>query len=161
MTRKPRKLDEHLVSMKLLVHAYGQMGEIATAAGFFSYFVTMFVYGFPFSAQVGIITINGYLPSESDKYYNNSAIAFGNSNIPSSSYANCTSYYTNNPPTWSPDWIGLTNTGGYADMRQSLIFCNSAGKWQQTGPAFNMARMATCRTDQISGITKHSPCYTT
>lgn len=46
MTRKPRKPTEHLVSLRLLAHAYGQMGEIATAAAFFTYFVIMEVYGF-------------------------------------------------------------------------------------------------------------------
>lgn len=33
MTRRPRKREEHLVSLKLIVHAYAQMGFIATAAG--------------------------------------------------------------------------------------------------------------------------------
>ncbi len=41
MTRKPRKQTEHMVSLRLLAHAYGQMGEIATAAAFFTYFVIM------------------------------------------------------------------------------------------------------------------------
>jgi hypothetical protein len=41
MTRKPRKPSDHLVTARLLTHAYGQMGEIATAGGFFTYFVVM------------------------------------------------------------------------------------------------------------------------
>jgi sodium/potassium-transporting ATPase subunit alpha len=41
MTRKPRKPAEHLVTLRLLAHAYGQMGEIATAAAFFTYFAIM------------------------------------------------------------------------------------------------------------------------
>jgi len=41
MTRKPRKQTDHLVTLRLLAHAYGQMGEIATAAAFFTYFVIM------------------------------------------------------------------------------------------------------------------------
>lgn len=47
MTRKPRKPTDHLVSARLLCHAYGQMGEIATAGGFFTYFIVMDMYGFP------------------------------------------------------------------------------------------------------------------
>lgn len=47
MTRKPRKKTDHLVSMKLITHAYLLQGQIATAAGFFSYFSTMNEYGFP------------------------------------------------------------------------------------------------------------------
>lgn len=41
MTREPRKKDDHLVSLKLITHAYLLQGIIATAAGFFSYFATM------------------------------------------------------------------------------------------------------------------------
>jgi sodium/potassium-transporting ATPase subunit alpha len=47
MTRKPRKKTDHLVSIKLITHAYLLQGQIATAAGFFSYFATMGEYGFP------------------------------------------------------------------------------------------------------------------
>lgn len=49
MTRRPRKPDEHLVTAKLLGHAYGNMGELATCGGFFTYNVVMTCYGFPFS----------------------------------------------------------------------------------------------------------------
>jgi sodium/potassium-transporting ATPase subunit alpha len=41
MTRKPRKQSDHLVTGRLLTHAYGQMGEIATCGGFFTYFIIM------------------------------------------------------------------------------------------------------------------------
>jgi hypothetical protein len=68
MTRKPRKLDEHLVSGKLLTHAYGQMGEIASAAGFFAYFVVMKVYGFPTEILFGLVSQNAYNPSNSIHY---------------------------------------------------------------------------------------------
>ena len=32
---------------------------------------------------------------------------------------------TQYPANFTPDWIGLTNTYGYADMRMSLIQCNN------------------------------------
>jgi sodium/potassium-transporting ATPase subunit alpha len=41
MTRSPRKKTDHLVSLKLITHAYMLQGQIATAAGFFAYFATM------------------------------------------------------------------------------------------------------------------------
>ncbi|CAD8136306.1 unnamed protein product [Paramecium pentaurelia] len=47
MTRQPRKKDDHLVSLRLITHAYLLQGIIATSAGFFSYFSTMNEYGFP------------------------------------------------------------------------------------------------------------------
>lgn len=46
LTRRPRTKEEHLVSLKLIVHVYGLQGSIATAAGFFAYFVSMYFYGF-------------------------------------------------------------------------------------------------------------------
>jgi sodium/potassium-transporting ATPase subunit alpha len=41
MTRKPRKKTDHLVSAKLIIHAYLLMGLISTCAGFASYFTVM------------------------------------------------------------------------------------------------------------------------
>jgi len=46
MTRRPRTKEEHLVTVKLITHAYLQMGVIASAAGFFAYFSTMYFFGF-------------------------------------------------------------------------------------------------------------------
>lgn len=68
MTRKPRKLDEHLVSGKLLCHAYGNMGEIATFAGFFAYFTTMNVYGFQNKTLFGLVSVPAYNAQSSDSY---------------------------------------------------------------------------------------------
>jgi len=47
MTRRPRTKDEHLVSTKLIVTAYLQMGFIATAAGFIGYYTAFNYFGFP------------------------------------------------------------------------------------------------------------------
>lgn len=47
MTRKPRTKDEHLVSTKLIVTAYLQMGFIATSAGFIGYYTAFNYFGFP------------------------------------------------------------------------------------------------------------------
>ena len=63
MTRRPRKPDDHLVSARLLCHAYGQMGEIATAGGFFTYFIVMRLYGFYPTYLFGLVnhpTANPY-----------------------------------------------------------------------------------------------------
>lgn len=46
MIRRPRKKAEHMVTAKLINHAYLQMGVIATGGGFFAYFSTMWYYGF-------------------------------------------------------------------------------------------------------------------
>ena len=62
MTRRPRKPEEHLVSARLLTHAYGQMGEIATAGGFFTYFVVMQLYGFPPNLLFGLVSKPAIIP---------------------------------------------------------------------------------------------------
>lgn len=62
MTRRPRKPDEHLVSARLLAHAYGQMGEIATAGGFFTYFIVMRLYGFPPNLLFGLVSKPAIIP---------------------------------------------------------------------------------------------------
>lgn len=54
MTRRPRTRKEHLVTVRLITHAYLQMGFISTAAGFFAYFSTMYYYGFTMSGLFGL-----------------------------------------------------------------------------------------------------------
>jgi hypothetical protein len=63
MTRRPRKPDEHLVSACLLGHAYGNMGELATCGGFFTYNVIMNNYGFPFSIYFELLSASAVYPS--------------------------------------------------------------------------------------------------
>lgn len=65
MTRRPRKPDEHLVTLRLLSHAYGQMGEIATFGAFFSYFTIMELYGFPPNQLFGLLKLDTMLPIKS------------------------------------------------------------------------------------------------
>jgi sodium/potassium-transporting ATPase subunit alpha len=64
MTRKPRKPTDHLVTGRLLTHAYGQMGEIATAGGFFTYFLIMEVYGFPSNIVFSLLSVSAANPAD-------------------------------------------------------------------------------------------------
>jgi len=41
MIRKPRKPTDRLVTIRMMTHAYCQMGFIGTAAGMFNYIVIM------------------------------------------------------------------------------------------------------------------------
>ena len=41
MTRQPRRQTDHLVSAKLITHAYLLMGLISTGAGFAAYYTTL------------------------------------------------------------------------------------------------------------------------
>lgn len=84
MTRRPRKPDEHLVTMRLLCHAYGQMGEIATAGAFFTYFVIMRLYGFPPHILFGLVSQSAIIPQtlnnkgelEPNVYFNSADCVF-------------------------------------------------------------------------------------
>jgi sodium/potassium-transporting ATPase subunit alpha len=65
MTRKPRGKYKRLVSIRMMTHAYLLMGAIASAAGFYTYFIVMEVYGFSPSILIGIISREGVVPLNS------------------------------------------------------------------------------------------------
>ena len=46
MTRDPRDPKDHLVSLKLMTHAYCMQGVIGCAGGFFGYFSVLYAMGF-------------------------------------------------------------------------------------------------------------------
>jgi len=139
MSRKPRKQSDHLVTARLLTHAYGQMGEIATAGGFFSYFVTMTVYGFPYSNIFFLLSVNCVLPTDpatnqpSTTYNNqytydqfNTTVPFGNSFIP----ANASLLNSDNFNTNFPDWISpVTNEW---DLRGFYLIANPGNGYNAT-----------------------------
>jgi sodium/potassium-transporting ATPase subunit alpha len=92
MTRTPRKIDEHLTSIRMMVHAYGLMGSIATAGGFFTYFLIMELYGFSPNILFNIMSQPTIVPTnlwgEPDLTFNlpytydSSAKNLGNDRIP-------------------------------------------------------------------------------
>jgi len=113
MTRKPRKQSEHLVTGRLLTHAYGQMGEIATAGGFFTYFVIMQVYGFDYSNIFFLLSVPAVVPTNpttnmtdynfnANITFNAASPTFGNPYIPTN--ASNATYSTN-----FPNWLATTN----------------------------------------------------
>jgi sodium/potassium-transporting ATPase subunit alpha len=68
MTRKPVKVEQNLMSMRLLAHAYENMGAIATCGGFFTYFVVMRLYGFPPHILFGLLRTPAILPNGGIEY---------------------------------------------------------------------------------------------
>lgn len=130
MTRRPRKPDEHLVSARLLCHAYGQMGEIATAGGFFTYFVVMRLYGFYPGQLFGLVNmatanpyswINGQLQSNAN--YNipytfdiGNAVNFGCPAL----LTPCTRAPVTN--IGFPNWLATTNAN--VDLRAFFSTCD-------------------------------------
>lgn len=62
LARPPRHPEDRLVSIRMMVHAYGLMGSMATAAGIFTYCIIMEVYGFPPSVLIGLLAKSGLVP---------------------------------------------------------------------------------------------------
>lgn len=60
MTRRPRTKQEHLVSLKVINHAYALMGIFACGGGFNNYYTAMNHFGFPVLSLFGLSTIEGY-----------------------------------------------------------------------------------------------------
>lgn len=170
MTRKPRKQSDHLVTARLLTHAYGQMGEIATAGGFFTYFITMAVYGFDYSLIFFLLSVNAVNPIVNGAVdtnfngpytYDPNAVNFGNTNIP----ANSQDLSSDNFNTNFPDWISTLNNkldlrGWYLvanDGKQKTLCSISPGTYCQ---AFNWPGPDSVLST-VSTITNMPVAYTT
>lgn len=65
MTRRPRTKKEHLVSLKVINHAYALMGIFACGGGFNNYYTAMNHFGFPVKSLFGLSTIEGYKVNKS------------------------------------------------------------------------------------------------
>lgn len=53
--------------MSMMVHSYGLMGSIATAAGFYTYFIIMELYGFPLPILISLLSKQGIVPLGASK----------------------------------------------------------------------------------------------
>jgi sodium/potassium-transporting ATPase subunit alpha len=63
MTRKPRKQTEHLVTAKLMVFSYCQMGIIQTFGGYLAYCLIMYDFGFN-AYDLFYVVLKRVLPSQ-------------------------------------------------------------------------------------------------
>jgi sodium/potassium-transporting ATPase subunit alpha len=76
MPRNPRR--DHLVTAKLLGHAYGLNGISEAFAGMFAYFYVLNDYGYKFSTVIFLNQEPGYTPLATD-VYDPEAPNYGNS----------------------------------------------------------------------------------
>jgi sodium/potassium-transporting ATPase subunit alpha len=65
MSRRPRNSSERLVTIRMMTHSYALMGAIASAAGFYTYFIVMEVYGFTPNILINLISREAVLPLNS------------------------------------------------------------------------------------------------
>lgn len=176
MTRKPRKTADHLVTGRLLTHAYGQMGEIATAGGFFTYFVVMEVFGFPSNIVFSLLSVSAVSPVDSNgntninyntpytyvdpnltpgTFINNpNAAPYGNPAIPI--FASAAAINTNFP-NWLSDTNNFLDLRGFYLSNCGLNTPNSVNGYCQK---FNWPQAPAFLTTQ-STITKQQIAFTT
>jgi len=173
MTRKPRKPTDHLVTARLLTHAYGQMGEIATAGGFFTYFLVMQLYGFPSSIVFSLLSkaaVNPINPTTGkiDINYNNNYYEFvgptttAPTTVTSSPFGNPYIPLTASQGTYNtdfPNWLSTINN--QLDLRGFyLTNCGPTGKSSINGYCM-MFDWPTTFLDTVSSITKRRVAFTT
>lgn len=174
MTRKPRKTTDHLVTGRLLTHAYGQMGEIATAGGFFTYFVVMECFGFPSNTVFNLLSINAVSPviSGSININYNTPYTYIDPNLNGSFINNANTLPYNNPaiPTFAsaatfdtsfPNWLSDINNSldvrGFYLTNCGLNTPNSVNGYCQK---FNWPQAPAYLTT-TSSITKQQIAFTT
>lgn len=175
MTRRPRKQTEHMVTMRLLVHAYGQMGEIATAGGFFTYFLIMKLYGFPPSALYKLVNQPTFIVNTTLKgkvvpdmgWNNRTACDFNESSPtlgcdPSIFIYPCNTHYFKS--VGFPNWLATTNSA--LDLRPYYSQCDKYGTgayvsflWNDIKKGFPDSEPVTLKTKSIIG--KTPVAYTT
>lgn len=124
MTRKPRSREDRLVSVRMMVHAYGLMGSIASAAGFYTYFTIMEIYGFTPTILMGLLSTEAVVPlnsnMEADTNFNrfvsfdSESSDFGNPFLPLSCQ-NAT--YAKSFPSW------LNGKNSKYDLRSAYLNC--------------------------------------
>jgi sodium/potassium-transporting ATPase subunit alpha len=80
MTRRPRDREEHLVTMKLMIFAYCQMGIMQNYAGFLTYCYILFDYGMNVFELFGVI-LKIYYPHAPSDIYDPTHPTRGNTNV--------------------------------------------------------------------------------
>lgn len=166
MTRKPRKPTDHLVTARLLTHAYGQMGEIATAGGFFTYFVVMEIYGFESSTVFNLLSIpavnpvnsNGKVDLSINDWYkfevaSTAAGPFNNPYLPPASKAVLNTEF--------PNWLSpLNNALDVRGFYLSTSASECAGKQIIDGYCQHFTNWPTTYLHTVSPITKQEVAFT-
>eukprot|EP00357_Protocruzia_adherens_P031132 CAMPEP_0115014404 /NCGR_PEP_ID=MMETSP0216-20121206/26055_1 /TAXON_ID=223996 /ORGANISM="Protocruzia adherens, Strain Boccale" /LENGTH=1142 /DNA_ID=CAMNT_0002384131 /DNA_START=450 /DNA_END=3878 /DNA_ORIENTATION=- len=138
MQRKPRNAKvDHLVTTRLISFSYLQIGVIQALAGFYTYFVVMYDYGFKPSELVQFALKEGVEPDEDD-VFNPSVVGKGNRN------------WNTAPGADNEDDTVNWNTTEHAELDLRMWFADkSDDDW------------AECRTDDESSVSDESVCYTT
>src|SRR3990167_6207769 len=80
MTRRPRDKEEHMVTAKLMIFAYAQIGILETACGFVAYCIAMYDYGMNVYSLFYSV-LKEYYPHNFSDVYDPNHPFFGNTNV--------------------------------------------------------------------------------
>ena len=167
MTRRPRDREEHLVTAKLMVFSYIQMGIIQTLGGYVVYCVVMFDYGMNVYKLFGVI-LQPYFPHNPTDVYDPNHPFFGNTNVkigtnPEKNEPSLELISTENVKgrkeysDWENgprllDWLFTLHSE--QDIRMGFLALNDAKNGAKEEIEWNP-----CRVYQISPVSNRPVCY--
>jgi len=166
MTRRPRDRDEHLVTAKLMIFAYGQMGIMQNYCGFTAYCIVMFDYGMNVYQLFGII-LKEYYPHHGSDVYDPNHPFLGNTNVkvdgdtirlidqnvPGINIKDTVNGKEENVAKLL-DWLFTLHL--HQDLRMGFLKINAA----KNGADHNV-NWSPCRVYQISPLSNRPVCYST
>jgi len=155
---KPRDRTDTLVTKRMLVFTYLQIGIFECFAAFLTYFTIMSDFGFPLYSLVGLGTKVGYKTHATD-VYDPFAIDFGNTRLANACGGNDNEddLKDGDIGTYQPDWV--YNRDDATDFRMVFVECEYQNK-KLTGGLVSTLTFGACSVLQISSVTNRPICYT-
>lgn len=167
MTRKPRTKNEHMVTAKMMVFAYGQMGIMENYCGFICWMICMFDFGMNTFNLFGAV-LKEYYPHNVTDVYDPLDPFFGNTNVKSIGQSDGSfilelintddkgSLADSSKPNGAKlvDWLYTKHMD--QDMRMGFIKADSAPNTSTQSMLWSP-----CRVYQISSISRRPVCYST
>eukprot|EP01019_Chilodonella_uncinata_P003447 GABU01004319.1.p1 GENE.GABU01004319.1~~GABU01004319.1.p1 ORF type:complete len:197 (+),score=28.38 GABU01004319.1:31-591(+) len=164
MTRRPRDREEHMVTLKLMMFSYAQIGLIQTAGGFVCYCVAMYDYGMNVYSMFGVI-LKEYYPHNKSDIFDPSHPFFGNTNVKLVTEGGITKIQlldntvngitaNSNEPNGGKllDWLFTQHIE--QDLRMGFLKVNSSND----GVDYNV-EWSQCKIYQVSPISNRPICY--
>ena len=161
MIRPPRKKTNHLVTAKLVTAGYGIVGVFQSLAGFLTYFIVMYDFGFAIDGLIGLAIQDGFSPGPGTvfdptlPYYGQNSNKFINyCNNCWNGTGTCDPGELNESDAdGPPDWLFYENEED--DLRLYFLQCTQDGGFAWP------TDWETCFVKQVSGQSDLPVCYTT
>lgn len=160
MTRKPRKQTEHLVTAKLMVFSYCQMGIIQTFGGYLAYCLIMYDFGFN-AYDLFYVVLKQYYPHNPTDVYDPTHKFLGNTNV---------KIVDNELRLIDANKAGTLSDSSIADGGRLVdwLFTNHIDQdlrlgylKVENGQATGSLNFVGCQLRQVSPISRRPVCYST